>query len=197
MLADGDLGFELIEEGDEVELIARLGGHLGHRAGVHLQGGEEVRRAVSQVLAVAPGRLAGTGEQVGPGGLACGDRGLLVDRHDDRVLGRIEIEPADLGGLRVEIGAELAHDPVLGQVRADVGAAQNVVRLGLRHPDLLGQLARPALTPERPPPFPRDACTPARSVGRERPVHASAAVPTWAGRAARRGGRADSGCATS
>ncbi len=88
----------------------------------------------------------GLPKHVGAGGLAGRDRGLLVDRDDDRVVRRIEVQATNLGRLGVEVGTQLAHDPVLGQVRTHVGAAQNLVGLGLRHPDRLGQLAmRPAL----------------------------------------------------
>ena len=93
--------------------------------------------------------LRGRACDVGPGRRLGLDAGLLVDRDDQRPRGRIEVEPAYLRGLRVEVGAELAHHPLLEQVRLDLGRAQDLVRLRLRHPDLLGQLAmRPALAPQ-------------------------------------------------
>lgn len=76
------------------------------------------------------GRPAGLRRPIGAGRLSRRDRGLLVDRHDYRVGGRIDVEPADLGCLGVEVRPKLAHDPVLGQVRTHVGVAQNLVRFG-------------------------------------------------------------------
>src|SRR6266536_1728693 len=52
--------------------------------------------------------------------------------------------------------AELAHHPLLEQVRLDLGRTQDLVRLRLRHADLLRQLAvRPALAPKPLRCFPR------------------------------------------
>jgi len=111
-LSGGNLVLEAVEEGDEVKAVARLGGHPRDLAGMHLKRREEVLGSVAHVLVVAPGGLGGRWGAVGahePLGL---DSGLLVDRDDDRVLGRVEIETADLGGLRVEVGPKLGHHPV-------------------------------------------------------------------------------------
>jgi len=89
---------------------------------------------------------AGLRQGVGPGRLARGDRGLLVDRDDDRVLGRIDVEAAHLGGLSIELRAHLAHHPLLGEVRAQVGLGEDHLRARGRHADPLGELSqRPAL----------------------------------------------------
>ena len=146
LLAGGDLGFELLQEGQEVPAIARRGGHARDLPVMDVQRGEQVGGAVAHVLAVAAGGLAGGWKRVRAGGLARGDRGLLVDRDDDRVAGRVEVQSADLGRLGVEVGAQLAHHPVLGQVRTDVDGAQDHMCLGLRHANPLGQLGvRPTL----------------------------------------------------
>lgn len=112
---------EELQEGQEVLAVAGLGGHRRDTAAVDLQGGEQVLGAVAHVLVVAP---------AGPARLCLGvfadqplglDAGLLVDRDDDRVLGRVEVKATDLGRLGVEGGRELRHHPVLGEVGLDVG----------------------------------------------------------------------------
>ena len=77
------------------------------------------------------------------------DTGLLVDRDDQHVLGRIHVQPADLAHPLLEpLTREVRHDPVVGPVRLDLRTLENHVGLGLRHPDLLAQLpVAPALPP--------------------------------------------------
>src|SRR6266536_6502504 len=43
--------------------------------------------------------------------------------------GRIEVETAYFRRLGVEVGAELAHHPLVEQVRLDLGRTQDLVRL--------------------------------------------------------------------
>src|ERR1019366_7414894 len=75
------------------------------------------------------------------------DARLLVDREHQRVRWRVEVQAAHLAAALLEVRLiEICHHPVLGPVRADLRPAQDHVRLGLRDPDLLTQLAvRPAL----------------------------------------------------
>jgi hypothetical protein len=96
------------------------GRRLVGAAGRDVERGEETRRAVAHVV-VGPSldrALSERQHRLGPvEGL---DLGLLVDREDDRPLGRGEIEPDDVADLRLElrIGAELERlDPVRLQAR--------------------------------------------------------------------------------
>ena len=61
-------------------------------------------------------------------------RRSFVDRDDQRPFGRIQVEPAHRGGFRVEVGAELAHHPLVQQMRLDLGPAQELVRRRLDIP---------------------------------------------------------------
>ncbi len=93
---------------------------MGDLAGRDVERGAQAGRAVA-LLVVGP-RLdrarAQREHRLGPiEGL---DLGLLVDRQDDRPLGRVEIQPDDVAdlGLELRVGAELERlDPVRLQAR--------------------------------------------------------------------------------
>ena len=173
LLAGRDLRLELVEEADQVEAVARLRGHRDHLAAVDVQRGEQALGAVALVLVLAPARLPRPCLPSGRVGALAWMPVFSSIETTSSSLGRIEVQAADLRGLRLELGAELAHHPVLGQVRLDLGRAQDLVRLRPRHPDLLAQLAiRPALRRSPVRCFAPDACRPARS-----------AAPAPAGRA--------------
>src|SRR5262249_27715826 len=149
--AGGDLALELIEGAEQVEAVAGLRGHRGHLSRGDPQRREQVLGAVPAVLVLAPRRLAGPRLHVGARRRLRLYARLLVDRDDQRPLRRVEVEPAHLGGLGVEVGAEVTHQPLLEQMRLDLGRTQDLVRLRFRHPDRLRELAvRPALAPQPP-----------------------------------------------
>src|SRR5439155_18082476 len=83
---------------------------------------------------LAPGRLAWLQRDLGPDRLLRLHARLLVDRDDDRALGRIEVEAAHLRLLRLELGID-APEPAAHLVRLQVGLAQDRVRLALADPD--------------------------------------------------------------
>jgi hypothetical protein len=110
--ASRELRLELVEETEQIETVARLGEHRAHLAGVHPQRGEQVwvpsrtyrahsARPRRPCVRVRPRRRLGL------------DAALLVQRDDQRPLGRIELEAAYLGRLSVDVGAEFAHHPLL------------------------------------------------------------------------------------
>ena len=96
LLAGGDLRLELLEETEQVETVARLGGHRAHLARVHPQRCEQVLRAVTDVLVLAPSGPCGPCRRIRPRRRLRLDAGLLVDRDDQCPLRRIEVEPAYL-----------------------------------------------------------------------------------------------------
>ena len=76
---------------------------------------------------------AGRSGLVGALGL---DPGLLVNRDDQHVLRRVNVQAADLAHALLEVlPGEVAHDPVVGQVWLDRRPRENHVRLRARHSD--------------------------------------------------------------
>ena len=116
---------------------------------IDLQRGEQTLRAVTDVLMLAPGRLAWRGRRVGLGRRFGLDLGLLIERDHQHVPWRIHIQTAHLATALLKLRtSEVTHDPVVGQVRRDLRPRQDHMRLGARHPDLPAELLiRPPLPP--------------------------------------------------
>jgi len=146
VLIGGDLGFELVEEGDEVELVAGRS-----RPARDLARARAARRRGSGCRCAGTRCRAG---RAGPEPAACrGGRARGRRSRSSRRPRRRSRWPADRRrgrrprGLGVEVRAELAHHPVLGQMRAQIGFGQDRLGARDRHADLPGELGqRPAVT---------------------------------------------------
>jgi hypothetical protein len=102
------LGDEL-EEGQELAMaVARLAG-VGDPAGDHLQGGEQGRGAVPEVVVGAPLDLTPRHRPEWLGACQRLDLGLLVHANHDRVGRRVQVQPDHVAdpGLQLRIGGEL------------------------------------------------------------------------------------------
>jgi hypothetical protein len=95
----GDPGVQLAQEGDEVRcgVVVQLRGLVDPAAG-HIQRGQQVRGAMSDVLVFLASGPAGCRRRRGLGAAARADPGLLIDCQHQRAVGRIEVQPADVGG---------------------------------------------------------------------------------------------------
>src|SRR5215210_7895015 len=85
-------------------------------------------------------RLAGLRGQLLANRLLGLDRGLLVERDDERVLGRAQVQAADIGLLGVEFGVERGK-PGAHLVGLEVGLGEDRVRLRLADSHPLGERA--------------------------------------------------------
>ena len=94
-----------------------------HFAGRDLQGREQVEDAVPPIVVRVAHRPAGAQRQGRLRALQRLNRGLLVDTEDDGVLGRLEVEPDDIGDLggegRIPTHFERPHEMRLQAVRAE------------------------------------------------------------------------------
>ncbi len=70
-----------------------------HRAGLHVEGREEVARAVAEVVVRAPLGLARRHRQHRRGPLGRLDQRLIVHAQDERPVRRVEVEPDDVTDL--------------------------------------------------------------------------------------------------
>jgi len=92
-----------------------LGGHPRNVARRHFERGVERERAVSVILEPVALSTARRQRQHPVESVECLDRRLLIDTQHDGVLRRVEIEPDDVGSLRLEhrVGADdVALEPV-------------------------------------------------------------------------------------
>ena len=135
-----------IGPGEEVEKVEELGGPVLGRgagrdgAGGDLEGGRQDEGAVTLVVVGVALDLPGPEGQHRLGPIERLDLGLLVDREDDRSLGRGEIQPDHVGHLRHELGipAELERLGPMGLEAALPPDPQDRVRAD---PDGLRQAA--------------------------------------------------------
>jgi hypothetical protein len=123
--------------------VLRKVGGLNDPAAVDVQGGQQDRGAVADILVLLAGRAAG-GDRLGwPGAAAGTDPGLLIHRQHQRVGRRDQVQPADVGGALPEAGVVGAGDPAAHPVRLDVQVGQDPADLGGRDSHVgqfLGQL---------------------------------------------------------
>src|SRR5215210_6531492 len=140
LLAGGDLVLEPVEEVDELDPAVAVVDLADHLAAVDEQGGEQRLDPVTAVLELAPRRLAGLRGQLLANRLLGLDRGLLVERDDERVLGRAQVQAADIGLLGVEVGVERGK-PGAHLVGLEVGLGEDRVRLRLADSHPLGERA--------------------------------------------------------
>ena len=142
VFAGRDLGLELVQEVDELEAAVALVDVADDLAAVHEQRRQQRLHTVAFVFELAPGGLARLDGKLRPDRLLGLDRGLLVDRDDDRVLGRIQVQPAHVGLLGIELRIEA------GQPRAHLLWLQ--VSLGKDLMRLSSSRSRPAQTAHEP-----------------------------------------------
>ena len=119
---------DLLHEPEEVR--GRMAGaeRVRHFAGGDLQGREQIEDAVSPIVVRVAHGAAGAQREGRLRALQRLNRGLLVDTEHNRVLGRVEVEPDDIGDLggkgRIPAHFVGAHEMRLQAVRAqDVGDA--------------------------------------------------------------------------
>ena len=98
--------FDLPKEGDEVLRAVLLLAASDDLTGRDVQRGEQVERAVSQVVVRLPLRLAEVHRQDRLRPLERLDLGLLVEGKHDRVVRRVHVKPDDV--------ADLVHDLRIG-----------------------------------------------------------------------------------
>src|SRR5450755_1897649 len=142
-----DRVIDLLQEADQILAVTSRAGHRMCLTGMHAQRGEQVHRAVPGVLVVAARGLARRWQRVRSREAPGLNARLLIDREHQRVRWRVEVQAAHLATALLEVRLiEIGHHPVLGPVRTNLRPAQDHVRLRLRDPDLLTQLAmRPTL----------------------------------------------------
>ncbi len=116
---------DLVHEVEELAPTASLVVGRLDQAGGHLEGGEQRRGSMALVLVGEAGEALPVGQpQPALGPLERLDRGLLVDADDDGVLGWVQIEPHDVGGLGGELGIG-AQAPAAASSQADAVAGQD------------------------------------------------------------------------
>ena len=98
-----DGGVDELEEPQEL-LVAVPPVVLGdHRSAGDVQGGEQAGRAVPHVVMGHPRRGRGQDRQAGRGPVQGLDLALLIDREDQGLLGRVEIQADDVADLLDEL----------------------------------------------------------------------------------------------
>ena len=112
-LAGGNLALDGVEEADELLMPMALHVAADHRAVEHVHRGEQRRRSVALVVVGHGSGAALLHRQAGLGAVERLDLALFVDRQDDGVGRRIDIEPDDVAQLVDERGVvgqlELPH----------------------------------------------------------------------------------------
>ena len=88
-----------VEEADELLMAMALHVAADHRAVEHVHGREQRRRAVALVVVGHGSGAALLHRQAGLGAVERLDLALFVDRQDDGVRRRIDIEPDDVAQL--------------------------------------------------------------------------------------------------
>ena len=120
-----------------------------HRAGQHVQRGEQGRRPVALVVVGHRPRPPGLDRQRRLSAIERLDLGLLVHAEDHRLLGRVEVEPHNVNELRLElrVGGELEG---LDAVRLDPTSRPHSLHRRGGHRRPLGHRAtRPVRLPRR------------------------------------------------
>src|SRR5262249_27921845 len=121
-LAGRDLGLDGVQEADELLMAMALYASADDAAVEHVEGGEERGGAVALVVVGHGSELPWLHWQAGLGAVERLDLALLVERQDDGMRWRIDIELDDvleLGGeLRIVGQLELAHPVWLQAVPA-------------------------------------------------------------------------------
>ena len=102
-LSGRDLRLDGVEEADELLMAVALHVAADDRAVEDVEGGEQRRRAVALVVVGHGPGAALLHRQAGLGAIERLDLALLVDREDDGMGGRIDIEPDDVAQLVDEI----------------------------------------------------------------------------------------------
>jgi hypothetical protein len=118
-----------------------LGGQLAdHLAGGRVQGREQIHRAVPHVVETAPLRRPGQHRQHRGGALQGLDLRFLIDREDDRVRRRRQVEPHDVADLvdQQRIRGDLEG---LGPPGLEPERPPDPQHAGRRDPRLPGQFA--------------------------------------------------------
>jgi len=103
-LAGRDLGFDRIEEADELLMPVPLHAAADDLAFEHVEGGKQRGRAIALVVMGEGTATAGLQRQAGLGAIECLDLRFLVDAEHDRVRRRIDIEADDIPQLGHELG---------------------------------------------------------------------------------------------
>ena len=98
-LSGRDLGFDGVEEADELLMPVALHAAADHGAVEHVERGEQRRGAVALVVVGHGAGAALLHRQAGLGAVERLDLALLVDRQHDGVGGRIDIEADDVAQL--------------------------------------------------------------------------------------------------
>ena len=144
-----NLSFDDIEEADELLMAMALHVAADHRAVEDVHRGEQRRRSVPLVVVCHRSGAALLQRQSGLGAVQRLNLALLVDRQDDGVRGRIDIEPDDVAQFvdeaRIVGQLELAHPVRLEAVLApDTLNRADAEPRRLRHQQAgpVGRLAR-------------------------------------------------------
>ena len=123
------------QERQEVVTRVSLTGLVRHLPGRDLERSEQAERPVALVVVRVPLHLPGPEREHGLGPVERLDLGLLVDREDDRPLGRREVEPNDIGDLGRELGVAAVLER-LDPVRLETPFRPHAADGGRAHPDL-------------------------------------------------------------
>lgn len=103
-------GDHLVEESQKVAPPSALRMPTPHLPSQHLQGGKQRDGPMALVqMAEARHRVAIGQLQVALGSLQGLDMRLLLDRQDDGILGRIEVQAHNVGRLGRKLGSVLIH----------------------------------------------------------------------------------------
>jgi hypothetical protein len=116
-------------------------------AAVHIQRGQQVRGAMSDVLVFLASGPAGCRRRRWLGAAARADPGLLIDCQHQRAVGRIEVQPADIGGPLPKPGHLTAGDPTANPVRLDVQVGQDPADLGRGDTNVAQRVGELGVTP--------------------------------------------------
>ena len=111
----------------------------------HVERGKQGRGAVALVVVTATAERSPVGQlAIALGALQHLDVRLFVDRQDDGILRRVEIEPDDLGGLGDEVRI-IGLAPRLARRQVDLLLAREAPDVLIRHVDQLPRQQRRGL----------------------------------------------------
>ena len=132
----GDLAVDGVEELQELGVAVPRQALADHRAGQHVQGGEQRRGAVALVVMGHRARPSGHHRQRRLGAVQGLDLGLLVHAQHDRLLRRVQIQADHVDELVVELhldfeAMELPSEPGL-QLNIYTAAANTPTADGLK-----------------------------------------------------------------
>ena len=91
------------EEGHELRRGMARGRLTQHFAGLGVEGGVQRQRAVSEIFEAMALGPPWRQRQYGVLAIQCLNRRLLIDAEHGRVLGRVEVQANDVGGLGLEV----------------------------------------------------------------------------------------------